>query len=253
MDSSGAVHEATNAGGSWKVADLGTSGAPNKGAQSDAGWGTGVAVDDQGTVRVAWANLMAEDIELSTSSGGQFQAQQVAGSAGGQMPALAATPDGRRVVVAWYASVDGDLAVAEPTSTIPPLAYSPVPVPSGSASSSPAGPGCEPQGTSADLSIESPSAAGFSVQCLAVAADTPFTVTLKNTDTSIIHNWALYQDQAAATAGGAAIGGATSAADVVQPGASATYKLDGLKAGSYFFHCDIHPDTMKGTLEVVGK
>jgi plastocyanin len=40
---------------------------------------------------------------------------------------------------------------------------------------------------------------------------------------------------------------------VVAPTTSATYNLDALDPGTYYFHCDIHPTTMQGVLEVVGK
>lgn len=39
---------------------------------------------------------------------------------------------------------------------------------------------------------------------------------------------------------------------IIGPGASATYQLTGLKEGSYFYRCIIHPTVMTGTLTVSG-
>jgi plastocyanin len=37
---------------------------------------------------------------------------------------------------------------------------------------------------------------------------------------------------------------------IVQGGQSATYNVPALTAGSYYFHCDVHPTLMFGTLTV---
>ena len=37
---------------------------------------------------------------------------------------------------------------------------------------------------------------------------------------------------------------------IAQAGASVTYDIPGLPAGQYDFQCDIHPNSMKGTLTV---
>ena len=49
------------------------------------------------------------------------------------------------------------------------------------------------------------------------------------------------------------MGGATGATDVVPPIGTAKYNLDALVPGRSYFHCDIHPPTMQGVLEVVGE
>jgi plastocyanin len=198
---------------------------------------------------VAWADVDADDIKLSSNSGGQFQAQDVQGSTGGVTPSLAVSPDGSKSAMAWFATFNANLAVAQPSGGSLVLAYSPPPVPSASAPSpTSSGPQCEPTDAT-DLTVASPSVLGFDPTCLAVAAGSAFTVTLNNTDPSVIHNWELFTDSTAATR----VGGATGATDVVAPNASATYSLDALDPGSYYFHCDIHPTTMQGVLEVVGK
>jgi plastocyanin len=250
VDASGGVHEAhAGAGGAWEASDLGSAGSPPSGSEANPYWGTSVAADDQGVHYVAWADVDENDIKLATDSGGQFQAQDVAGSAGGATPSVAVSPDGKKSALAWFATFNSDLAVALPTSGSLAIAYSPLPVPSASAPSpSASGPLCEPT-DSTDLTVASPSVTGFDPTCLAVTANAAFTVTLNNSDPAVIHNWELFTDSSAATR----VGGATGATDVVPPNGTATYNLDALDPGSYYFHCDIHPTTMQGVLEVVGE
>jgi plastocyanin len=38
--------------------------------------------------------------------------------------------------------------------------------------------------------------------------------------------------------------------DITQPGATSTYKVGSLKPGTYYFHCDVHPQQMTGTVTV---
>ncbi len=63
------------------------------------------------------------------------------------------------------------------------------------------------------------------------------------------HNFAIYTDSQATKL----LGGATSATDIVPPGAGTTYQVKGLPAGTYFFRCDVHPTTMTGTFVVTAK
>lgn len=69
------------------------------------------------------------------------------------------------------------------------------------------------------------------------------TIDFKNADTAP-HNVHIYAG-ADATAPSVFMG------NIVPPGGSATYKVTGLTAGSsYFFHCDVHPTQMMGTITV---
>jgi plastocyanin len=38
--------------------------------------------------------------------------------------------------------------------------------------------------------------------------------------------------------------------DITQPGATSTYKVGKIKPGTYYFHCDVHPQQMTGTVTV---
>jgi cytochrome c oxidase subunit 2 len=72
--------------------------------------------------------------------------------------------------------------------------------------------------------------------------DTPITFELNNTDQTAPHNVAI---EGAAEDGSPWIG-----LPPAQPGQRATYVAPALPAGTYEFFCQIHPDTMRGTLTV---
>jgi cytochrome c oxidase subunit II len=84
-------------------------------------------------------------------------------------------------------------------------------------------------------------AEGFDPSELSVAADTPWTVNLTNSDPQIPHNFAIHE---ATPEGGDWVG---------QPnadgGGSAVYQPPPLPAGTYQFFCSLHPN-MVGTLNV---
>ncbi len=79
----------------------------------------------------------------------------------------------------------------------------------------------------------------FDKTCLAAPAGKAFTVAFDNTDDGTQHNVAIFKDR--------------TLADVLFRGAvvvgkkKVTYNVPALAAGTYFFHCDIHPVPMQGT------
>ena len=91
-------------------------------------------------------------------------------------------------------------------------------------------------------------AKGYSTTKLKFPADDPVDLKFDNEDPSVQHNFAIY-----------------SADPIKDPSAQAlftgsletgptttTYKIKALTAGTYYFHCDVHPTTMNGTLTVAG-
>jgi len=62
------------------------------------------------------------------------------------------------------------------------------------------------------------------------------------------HNVEVYS--ASPTSGGTRLAGAKDASDVITGPAKTTYDVQPLKAGTYFFQCDIHPQQMNGTFVV---
>ncbi|HEY7281470.1 MAG TPA: cytochrome c oxidase subunit II [Actinomycetota bacterium] len=97
--------------------------------------------------------------------------------------------------------------------------------------------GCSPNGT--DLKIDAVPTIKFDTDCLAAPANQAFTIDFTNKDTTgIPHNVALYTKDP--TQGGTLLGGATGISDTVTAPGSTTYKVDGLKPGTYYFQCDVH-------------
>jgi plastocyanin len=81
----------------------------------------------------------------------------------------------------------------------------------------------------------------FDTSTISLTADTPSTLTFKNLDPGTQHNIGIYEDQGYTKEDfkGAVITGV----------ATATYRIQALKPGTYYFKCDIHA-TMTGTVEV---
>jgi len=82
----------------------------------------------------------------------------------------------------------------------------------------------------------------FAKSQLDIAANTPTKVILKNGD-SVPHNFDI-------VSGPPPYKKPDTQPTIAQAGASVTYDIAGLPAGQYDFQCDIHPNSMKGTLTV---
>jgi plastocyanin len=93
---------------------------------------------------------------------------------------------------------------------------------------------------SPNLAITAKSVLGFDTQSLTVPADTPLTIAFDNPDTGVQHNFAIFtsSDLSKALFQGQKVTG---------PG-KATYQVAALPKGSYPFVCEVHPQTMFGTL-----
>jgi cytochrome c oxidase subunit II len=85
----------------------------------------------------------------------------------------------------------------------------------------------------------------FDKQCLSGPASRPFEITFDNQE-SVPHNVAFFRGR---DAGAPRI--LPQADTPLFPGPKATaYRLPDLRPGSYFFHCDAHPSSMNGTLQI---
>jgi plastocyanin len=251
ISGSGDVDVAAASGGAWKVAKVGNVGKTPTGEDVSA-FTTGLGADANGNLAVAWPDMGEQFIEVAqgTVSDLTFTASPLAESTGGWSPSLAVSPDGKHAAVAWYDSINKHLNVATLVQGTPQIA---IPSPLFSQLPTPTAPGqlpCFPTG-STSLTLTAPSGAagtGFSTKCLAVRPGDAFTVAFSNQDQAP-HNFAIYTDSQATKL----LGGATSATDIVPPGAGATYQVKGLPEGTYFFRCDVHPTTMTGTFVVTAK
>lgn len=82
----------------------------------------------------------------------------------------------------------------------------------------------------------------FDKEELRVPAGEPFTVTMRNEDAGVPHNWALYTDDSASEA----IAGANEG--ICTGPCEDKVEVPALDPGEYFFRCDVHPTQMTGTL-----
>lgn len=102
-------------------------------------------------------------------------------------------------------------------------------------------PGTAPAASlSPDQKITAVSVLGFDTQSLTVPADTPLTIAFDNPQAGVQHNFAIYtaSDLATALFQGERITGP----------AKTTYQVPPIPKGTYHFVCDVHPQTMTGTL-----
>ena len=95
---------------------------------------------------------------------------------------------------------------------------------------------CSPAGSKLKVAAEG---FQFDTGCLAAPADTPFTIEFDNQDNGTPHNVAITDDQ----------GNKLFTGEIFSGKKVETYEPDPLPAGTYGFHCDVHP-TMEGTFVV---
>jgi plastocyanin len=98
---------------------------------------------------------------------------------------------------------------------------------------------CSPSGTS--LSITAKDIA-FDKSCLAAPAGQAFTIKLDNND-ALPHNVTIQESHTSTSS-------FFSGEQITGPNKSVTYKVNALQAGTYHFHCIVHPDQMNGTFIV---
>jgi len=102
-----------------------------------------------------------------------------------------------------------------------------------------AGVTCAPNGTTLDLVAHNIS---WNAYCLAVPANTPFTVNITNQDAGIQHNFSIYDSFFEKK-------NYFKAPKITGP-ASETEQISGLPPGRYYFQCDVHGPAMSGAFIV---
>jgi plastocyanin len=241
------VHAATTRNGTTWDQETVSSVGPG---ENDEGRSTGVGVDDGGTTYVTWYDPSADDVHLASGDGSDFSAIETSGTAGGDLPSLAVTPDGEAYVT-WYNEVDQNSMVG---------AYGDVsgiefaiksPTPTGGTSQPTSQPTSEPtggtggqcttsQGGKIDVVAENIS---FDTSCIEVTAGQKAVIRFVNKDAGTQHNIAVYPSADELT-------NPLFQGELVTGPDTVEYDVGPLEAGEYYFHCDVHA-TMNGTFKVV--
>jgi plastocyanin len=108
-------------------------------------------------------------------------------------------------------------------------------------------PGPEPQRVSL-AAPEGAAAGGYAQTNLQVEADRPTALDFDNQDPGVPHNVVIFGEDPADNPQATPI---FSGAIITGP-LQTTYDVPPLEAGTYFFHCEVHPTTMTGTIESGG-
>jgi len=98
---------------------------------------------------------------------------------------------------------------------------------------------CSPSGTSLAITAKD---IAFDKSCLAAPAGQAFTIKFDNND-ALPHNVTIQTSHTATES-------FFSGEQITGPNKSTTYKVAALQAGTYHFHCIVHPDQMNGTFVV---
>jgi plastocyanin len=234
------VHAATSKDGiSWQASSVATVGT----GANDAGRSTGIATDDAGAVSVTWYDPGTDSVHLASATGDTFEPVEVEGTNGGDLPAVAAAADGSVVYVTWYAESTQDLMLGTYAEVSGLDLAVPSPTPSAASTTTPPTTQC----TEASNGVVDIVAQGiaYDTNCMEAPANKPFTIAFDNKDTGIQHNVSVYPSATDLTS-------PIEQGEIITGPATADYKVPALKAGEYYFHCDVHPTQMNGTLRVSG-
>jgi hypothetical protein len=202
-------------------------------------------VDDNAKIYATWYDGQKDAVQVVGGDGTKFTPIPANNTEGGRYPSIAVAHDGSLVYVAWYATSTQDqflgvwgnqpsYAIGYPSPTTAPGSQAP-PV------------SC---GTDKKIALDEVAlGTTFQDKCLVAPAGKDFSINFDNQDPFAAtgpHNIAISADASFATIlfSGQLVNGPAKV--VYQP----TQKSGPLKAGTYFFHCIVHPTVMTGTLVV---
>ncbi|HEX9124272.1 MAG TPA: cupredoxin domain-containing protein [Actinomycetota bacterium] len=237
----GEVHTAVSKDGvTWQAATVSSVGT----GQNEAGRSTGIAVDQSGAVYVTWYDPGTDSVQLASATGSEFAPLPTGDTNGGELPSLAVAPDGSNVYVAWYdrQTQDLELGTYGDVGGLELAMQSPTPTTTSSPTAAPPGGGQCTQAQNGKLTVTAEGIA-FDTSCIEIPAGQPVTITFDNKDAGVQHNIAVFPSSTELT-------NPMFRGDLLTGPATTDYKVGPFDAGTYYFHCDVHP-TMNGTLTVV--
>jgi plastocyanin len=211
-----------------------------------AGRTTGIGVDDQGVLTVAWYDGASDVTAAAQSSDGKsFTPLALGGTTGAESPAVAVTPDGSAAYIAWYASTSQDLVLGTYADVAGIAIAQPSPTPTEVVQPSAAPPAaeCTPV-QDGKVTVVAEGIAYTDGVCIDAPAGEPFTITFDNRDAGVQHNIQVFK-------GTAPSGDTLFQGDLVTGAATIDYEIPALDAGEYAFNCIVHP-TMVGKIMVGG-
>jgi plastocyanin len=234
------VHASTSEDGiTWRTETVASVGQ----GVNQAGRSTGIAANDRGEVFVTWYDPGTDEVGLASTTGDGFDPIEVKGTNGGTLPAVAATSDGSAVYVAWYAETSQDLLLGTYAEASGLDLAVPSPTPSAAQTTTPPTSQCTKVSNGVvDIVAEG---IAYDSNCMEAPASAPFTIAFDNKDSGIQHNVSVYPSATDLTH-------PIEQGEIITGPATADYKVPALKSGEYYFHCDVHPTQMNGTLRVSG-
>jgi hypothetical protein len=246
FDDDGGVQLARQSGSGWSLTKIADAQPADPEGVGNLAPTTSIAVDDEGAMVAAWDD--ADGVILATSDDGEtFTPLETLDTIGGRAPSVGVSPDGSNVYMAWYDAEGenlrfgvqgefGELAVAAP---------SPTPEPGQATPPANGGDGGE-CGADGEIQLDIvASGVSFDTSCLVGPADEAFQINFDNQDDAAQtgpHNVAIYVDESAAES--------LFVGELVNGPEQVTYDVDPIEAGTYYFHCDVHP-TMFGTFAAI--
>jgi len=221
---------------------------PSADSATAAGAGTSIAVDDDGTLWVAWHDART-GIAFASGDGETFTPIDTGASTrGGVMPSVAVTPDGSVAYVSWYDPDTQDLLVGA-YGDLTGLAIAGQPGES-QAPTGPTGPTTPPPSEECTPVVDgrvTVVAEGIRFtdgRCIQAQAGEPFTIVFDNRDSGVQHNVQVF---AGPEPTGDLLEGSW---DIITGPDTIEYEVPALDAGEHAYNCVVHPN-MVGTIRVV--